>query len=701
MSTNYSQLNLLLWAIGSTVDPSAQIGYKRRPITPWTGLWRSPLLKSDMPLNEENDAKEEYSDEGRVHANRLQLLSFIGSVSNNVQLSNEERDRQLRTNKEEYNKIVDRLHEGDNSRRFDPLDKLPVEIWQSILYRVACFTLRPRVNVFHRIIPEDFFVFMLVSKRWLQSIINTPFLWTTILLNMNIPDNLSRIRTHLKLSRELPIFLRITIPFPGWIETVPFLAENRHRISVIEINSRTLKYGNSREAVSEIETYLNDLLPLPKLWRVDLFGMISSPGTLSLVQKLLLGCPSFSSIMNVNITKDILELDSALRLQSFQTTQDLSGLVQKRFPKLFDIKFSHSSTQLSTESTTGDHLLAWQHFWSMNTPPSLTIISRLTNLVTFESQVNGPVLKELLCRLHLVVRLSKLTLWIVYEEQYKAQLPSDEEIKPCYRPTILEISFNSILGTRLAINDVRIYFDRVQELVLRALPSIEELTLRSTHVVPAQFMDSRTFSRLSTLHLNSIPHLGVDITLSPSIKNLYFIDSYNWLGGFPKLSSSSIQRLIMDSWAYPTKFEPEKWPALTSLTISVHHVVEISTRFENLRNLVLRNSSGIHIPQDPTNDPITRFCRNLAMNPSRLPVLESLCLGQLPEWDIFFIMLERRNITKAQGLSRLKKITLPRHYPKELFRPIHDLIRGRFATRPSNWNLSFAGNLELLEDITV
>jgi hypothetical protein len=654
-----------------------------------------------MPLDEENNEKEEYSDEGRVNANRLQLLSLIGSISNNVELSIEERDRQLRSNKEKYNEIVDGLHEVDKLRRFDPLDKLPVEIWQSILYRVASFVLRPRISVFHRIIPDDFFVFMLVSKRWLQSIINTPFLWTTILLNMNIPDNLSRIKTYLKLSKELPVFLRITIPFPGWIETVPFLAENRHRISVIEINSRTLKYGNSKEAVSEIETFLNDLLPLPKLWRVDLFGMNSSPGTPSLVQKLLLGCPSFSSIININITKDILELNSALRLQSFQTTQDLSSLVQKRFPNLFDIKFSHSSTQPSTESTTGDHLLAWQHLGFINIPPPLSIISRLTNLVTFDSQVSGPILKELLCRLHRMVRLSKLTLRVAYEEQYKAQLPSDAEIKPCYRATILDMSFNSILGTRLAINDVRIYFDRVQELVVKALPSIEELSIRSAHVVPTQLMDCRTFPRLSTLHLDSIPHLNADITLSPSIENLYFIDSHNWLVGFPKLSSSSIQRLNVDSWPHPTKFEPERWPALTSLTISVHHVTEMSTRFEYLRNLVLRVSVSLYARLDPADDSITRFCRNLAMNPTQLPVLESLCLGQLPEWDILFIMLERRNVTKTQGISKLKKITLPSHYPKELLGPIYDLIIGKFATRPSNWDLSFAGNVELLEDITV
>jgi hypothetical protein len=660
-----------------------------------------------MPSNEGSDGKE------YLNKKRVELLSTIESVSNNLELSNEERGRHLLSYKKEYNGIVDKLHDMDEPRRFDPLDKLPVEIWQSILYNVVTFNFRPRISLFYRSIPDDISVFMLVSKRWLSSIVNTPFLWNTIFLNTDVPDNLVRVKMQLGLSRESPLFLRLTIPFPGWVEVVPFLAENRHRIRILEITSRTLKYGNSKEAVTEIDSYLNDLLPLPILSRFDILNMSLNPGTLSLVQTVLLECPSLICIMSPDLPKEILELDSALRLRNFQTTQDLSGLVQKRFPDLLHINFSHSSKQKSAESTTGGHFLAWKRLGFMsalNTPPPLALVSRLTDLVTFESSVNGPVFKELLCRIHLMTRLNKLTLRIACEEQYRAQLPSDTEIRPCYKVTNLDISLNPIPSLNFTIEDINIYCERVQELILRALPSIEELTLRSTHIVPAQFMDYRTFPRLSTLHLNSIPQLDADITLSPSIESLYFIASYHWLRGLPKLSSSSIQRLVMDSWYpytiagntdYQARFEPERWSALTSLTISVHHVVEISTRFEYLRNLVLRNSSGSHIPQDPTNDPITRFCRNLAMNPSRFPVLESLRLGQLPEWDIFFIMLERRNVTKTRGISKLKKITLPSHYPKELFQPIHDLIRGRFGTRPSNWNLSFAGNMELLEDITV
>jgi hypothetical protein len=665
-----------------------------------------------MPFDEGDSVEDSNLTEEQLEIERLDILSTIGQLSNNLDLTDKEACQRLRFHERAYNDIIDRIQAAKGLRLFDPLDKLPLEIWQTILYNVVSFTIRPRITLFYRSIPDDILVFMLVSKRWLRSIINTPFFWNTIFLNADAPDNLARMKMNLEFSIYLPLFLRIAIPFPQWIEAVPFLAENRHRIRCIEISSHTPKYGESKEAVSEVEAYLKDLLPLPTLTRFDLVGMNPSHGTSSLVQTVLLRCPSFNYIMSPHLPREILELDSALQLRSFQTTQDLSELVQKRFPNLFRVNFSHSMNQQCVESTTEDHSLAWQHFgfMTLNTPPPLALVSKLMNLVTFEAPVNGLVFKELLCRLHLMTRLNKLTLRIAYEEQYKNLFPSDTEIGQCRSTTILDLRFNSILGPRSTIKDINIYFDRVQELLLKAFPSTEELTIRSSHVFPVHFIDSRTFSRLSVLYLDSIPQPNTEITLSPSIESLYFIASNSWLRGFPKFSSPSLRRLTMDSWIYSTApgstdlqamFEPEKWAALYALCISAHHISEISTGFECLRSLVLGISVNIYSRRDPSDDPITRFCRNFAMDPSQLPALENLGLVQLPEWDIFFIMLERRNIPKMKGIAKLRKITIPSHYPKELSGPMRDLIRGRFATRPSNWDLSLAGQLDLLEDNTM
>jgi hypothetical protein len=664
-----------------------------------------------MPSDKEDVLKEETLDEEQVNTKRVELLSIIESVSNSVELSNEERGRQLRSYKRDYNAVVDRLHAMNEPRRFDPLDKLPVEIWQTILYQVVSPFFQPHSRLFYQVLPNSIFLFMLVSKRWLDFIVNTPFLWTTVTLSADIPDNVSRVKMHLELSKGLPIYLRIAIPLAEWIEVAPFLAENRHRIIYIQITPRKVVYGDSAKALTEVHTYLGDLLPLPALQRFDLLKMEASTGTASLAQRLLTECPSLTCLMGFNLTKETLVLNSAHRLRRFHTTQDLASFVQKCFPNLDLIIFTDSKTTQTDNQDIGNHLLTW---WNLAftspqiAPPPLTLVSKLINLVTFESSINGPVLKELFCRLYLMPRLKKLNLRITFEERYKTELPSDTDIRSCDSATILSIRFNS--DPRNPVGHVNVYFDRVQELIIKALPSVEELTVQSPRTIPIQFMDSRSFPRLLNLYLESIPEPTTTITLSPSIRNLYFMTSYNWLLGFMKYSSSSMHRMSLDSWI-PSRssdnsgdqgwIDPDKWPALISLTISAHQIAKISTGFEHLRALSLRISSYAYGSYDFMNDSITRFCRTFAMNTTRLPVLESLSLNQLPEWDIFFIMLERRNITKAQGISKLKKITLPDFYPKEIFGPIQDLIRGKFATRPSNRDLSFAGNLELIEDATM
>jgi hypothetical protein len=662
-------------------------------------------------MPKEDALKEEALDEEQVNTKRVELLSIIESVSNHVKLSNEERSQQLRSYKRDYNELVDRLRAMNEPRRFDPLDKLPVEIWQTILYKVISPTFRPHSKFFYRILPNSIFLFMLVSKRWLNFIVNTPFLWTTVSLSADIPDNLARVKMHLELSKGLPIYLRIAIPLAEWVEVVPFLAENRHRIIYIQITPRRLRYGDSAKACTEIHTYLDDLLPLPVLQRFDVLSMEASTETTSLAQRLLTECPSLTCLMGFNLKKETLILDSAHRLQRFQTTQDLASLVQKWFPNLDMIKFTDSGTPQTADQDIGNHLLTWWHlaFTSpRNAPPPLTLVSKLINLVTFESSINGTVLKELLCRLYLMPRLKRLNLHITFEERYKTELPSDTDIRSCESATVLNIGF--ISSPKNPLSDVNVYFDRVQELIIKALPSVDELTVQSSRTIPIQFMDSRTFPRLLNLYLESIPEPTTTITLSPSIRNLYFMTSYSWLRGFLKYSSSSMHRMSLDSWN-PSRssdnsgdqgwIDPDKWPVLISLTISAHHIAKKSTGFEHLRALSLRISSYAYGSYDFLNDSITRFCLTFAMNTSQLPVLESLSLNQLPEWDIFFIMLERRNVTKAQGISKLKNITLPHFYPKELFGPIQDLIRGKFATRPSNRDLSFAGNLELIEDATM
>jgi hypothetical protein len=670
-----------------------------------------------MSLDEWRGIDIDSLDEEQLSGKRLELLSIIERVSNNLELGNEERARQLQSHKRCYNMIMDRLNAINEPPRFDPLDKLPVEICQTIFHEALPFNFPPDLI---RTYPNEILAYILVSKRWLNFLVNMPLFWTNISFDDRTPDCLARAKMNLVLSKGMSIHLNVSFPITWWVEALPFLAENRHRITSMCIDINFERISDYTGIYKEIGTYLSDFLPLPNLQQIRFYDMEASAETTSLVRRVLDECPSLTSIDSFSLTRDILQLDSALRLRSFYTTRSLLGLVQERFPKLDNIAFSETwgpSGYLNDSpnpASSPDHLLAWSRLyfesWGDKYPP-LGLISRLTGLVTFTSAVNGPILKELLCQLHLMVRLSQLTLKI-YEEQYETELPSDTQIRPCESATALDITFETLLtrAPQEITSDREKYLSRIQEVFLKALPSVEELKLFSPNLFPIHFLDSRTFPRLVSVSLTHIARPSMDIILSPSIENLHFRVPYQELFGLPKYSSSSLQRLFAESWEYSNVSgnmdskrcpDPDKWPALISLNIPARHFSQNVIGFTSLRTLVLRCTTDLHGQPDTTDDHITRFCRNFAMNPSELPALENLCLYQLPEWDIFFIMMDKRNVMKTQEVSKLKNIKLPNWYPKELLWPICELIRGKFATRPSNWDLSFAGNLELLEDVTM
>ncbi|PVF95952.1 hypothetical protein CPB86DRAFT_737787 [Serendipita vermifera] len=69
-------------------------------------------------------------------------------------------------------------------------------------------------------------------------------------------------------------------------------------------------------------------------------------------------------------------------------------------------------------------------------------------------------------------------------------------------------------------------------------------------------------------------------------------------------------------------------------------------------------------------------------------------MDECPEWDILIIMLERRNLSGTSSTSRIKKISVPFICPSDISGVISDLLKGKWATRPSNQQLSLAGNVD-------
>jgi len=85
--------------------------------------------------------------------------------------------------------------------------------------------------------------------------------------------------------------------------------------------------------------------------------------------------------------------------------------------------------------------------------------------------------------------------------------------------------------------------------------------------------------------------------------------------------------------------------------------------------------------------------------PARCPLLVELELGFIPEWDLLFLILERRNyLPQSQHISRIETLLLPFPPPPQLLLPLTEILAGRFTVRPPNGDISVSSFREAYFD---
>jgi hypothetical protein len=109
----------------------------------------------------------------------------------------------------------------------------------------------------------------------------------------------------------------------------------------------------------------------------------------------------------------------------------------------------------------------------------------------------------------------------------------------------------------------------------------------------------------------------------------------------------------------------------------------------------------ISITQSEKIDSGTAFCQQLALFPERCPKLKHLEFSRCPEWDIFLIMLEKRNFLKREDISPISYVVLHGRCPPCIGSIIRDRVQGRLTPRLSNYDLSREGNIHIICDNTM
>lgn len=208
-------------------------------------------------------------------------------------------------------------------------------------------------------------------------------------------------------------------------------------------------------------------------------------------------------------------------------------------------------------------------------------------------------------------------------------------------------------------------------------------------------------------HLTLSGHEGVEApkptSIPPSTCSLFLTCDQDTACS---LSSGSLQNLLIvnldpRSGPYSRNTDPRldlnSWPALEKLSING---IAVAWRKSSLAFLRIV-SIHAHRSGPSGNIKITSFIKDIASHPSSYPSLEEIALDRCPELDILVIMLERRNLLQGPSIKKIKKISLSSTCSLRIQKIISVLLGGRWVERPSNKDLSLAGNVDVLLDLTL
>ncbi|PVF94331.1 hypothetical protein CPB86DRAFT_49309 [Serendipita vermifera] len=142
--------------------------------------------------------------------------------------------------------------------------------------------------------------------------------------------------------------------------------------------------------------------------------------------------------------------------------------------------------------------------------------------------------------------------------------------------------------------------------------------------------------------------------------------------------------------------DPLAWPEIRHLEVHGACVHWNGVGFSSLRVLELSIWT-----EGTVDNSVTSFFRDVASQPESYPSLEKIILPELPEWDTLVIMLERRNLLTGPCVNQISDIQFPFPIPAQLSCLVHDLLAGKWPTRPSHFELSLAGNVDIIMDLSL
>ncbi|PVF96811.1 hypothetical protein CPB86DRAFT_798612 [Serendipita vermifera] len=138
------------------------------------------------------------------------------------------------------------------------------------------------------------------------------------------------------------------------------------------------------------------------------------------------------------------------------------------------------------------------------------------------------------------------------------------------------------------------------------------------------------------------------------------------------------------------------WPSLESIQIG-----DAMVQWSKFSLVLLRKVTIYEPTHLLAHNACTAFLRDIAFNPESYPSLEEITLQGFFEWDILMIMLERRNLLTGSSIKKIAKLDIYCPCPSQLYSILCTLLKCKWPERPSNKELSLAGNAEIILDLSL
>ncbi|KIM20133.1 hypothetical protein M408DRAFT_30619 [Serendipita vermifera MAFF 305830] len=635
--------------------------------------------------------------------------------------------------KNEYNKVVNDLYRDTPGKLWDIIAVYPPDIWIKIIQHV----LPPYYSA------ASLLYLTMVSVRWQKAIISSPVLWAHIEICGSDEDSLAAIETCIVLSQNSELLLSIYVPLLHDAEVIDSILRR--------VNSRLRKVIVRADIRVIGEQPTNAIFDGHIRWVMKL--LLGSPHYIPNITQIDVVYPTTNRVVHMNhdipdvLNKVLprhltqitgwcfcagllkLPLDFSARLQAFTTCRPVEELAPflRQLVDLRDLTIAETSGAIVTKT------IMPKDFGRMSTLNTLTFDGQFTPVLMdilastishlSELKLILPYTKcyRLLEHLGTATRLVKMSLQIrekgvgLYED---TTLDSPYPHLDTYRhvPTLrtLEIYVDGTYTPENLITPVVKFFiaglgelttgvenaffslDLAEYLLPDVLAYIPRLpNLKDFHLDGSRrYLKFKKQAEIFTPTLETLSSTSSQILSLLKAPNLHSLSLF-WdqlceqtiLEDHPNVHALQILETSQDLIDFPQGC----LPSLRTLNLMV-------SGFERLRFTDFLYLQEISITAEAETPIATSLCLAILYDPEKCPSLGNIVLIECaPEWDILFLMLERRNFLTRLGISRINRITLP-YIPHHLRDPLASLLRGVYTKRPPNEELSFLGMMELAFD---